>query len=773
MGEPDNPKARFAHIDESNYYYIKVNNEADDVGTRRTLVLDNLIHGYELLGHPNRLDYDYEHIYAYVTNRIVEAKAKRGGAGSTELGTLFLGGGSYTFPRFLQAVYPRVWCEIAEIDPAVTRANHMALGLAWPEPRFPVPEADPKTGRDVVTIQRKRIPLGPSGSGETTAAYIKALASIAPAYRRDTETGQAVVTIQGNERKLGPYESAESYTNYVLQVKQWFESSPYRIRTNWGDARQFAVKNQDRERKFDIVFGDAFNDFSVPWHLTTKEFNDLIAKMLTPEGVYMINIIDLYESDNRAAERGPLKGLQNRLAAALRPNWRGQKSAEDAAGAAAAQVSTGVLSREWERLGTWAGEAFADDLGEHSRSDIASRLRARRDADRSDPPADAEGNPFSVPTVEKLKRILQPVYDTMHANDALAGIDDLRATMAFRNKKAQAKAVDHVQALREHFTVATTNYERTKSEENRRNMDARERELEDADEHEAREELLRQVVAGVLDSLRGQMDRLGSPLPSRMALINNQLDRLIETAGTLSSVAAKDMDETISLLAKKLEKDLEAKKITVDEGDVQILLIGAVRQLSRPSAENRPVEQALAQSGALDAARALRSQLSQMRIDINQRVQPALDAAKGDATRAETTAAVARDYLADRNAWIEDAATAIVKARQVGGFLGSWIETARQTFPHIYVYGTHSRIGVGQRETFVVVASKLPLDLKDLGQRPGDLTFITDGAPTLSEQYPDRDMRALKLRAHGLILTDDHAPVDNLLAPVAATRGDD
>ena len=57
-------------------------------------------------------------------------------------------------------------------------------------------------------------------------------------------------------------------------------------------------------KQYDLIFGDAFNDFSVPWHLTTREFNEKIAKMLGPDGVYMINIIDVYESDAKAEERG-------------------------------------------------------------------------------------------------------------------------------------------------------------------------------------------------------------------------------------------------------------------------------------------------------------------------------------------------------------------------------------------------------------------------------------------------------------------------------------
>src|SRR5262249_55669136 len=40
-----------------------------------------------------------------------------------------------------------------------------------------------------------------------------------------------------------------------------------------------------------------------PWHLTTFEFNEKLKKMLTPSGVYMINIIDAYESDATANEK--------------------------------------------------------------------------------------------------------------------------------------------------------------------------------------------------------------------------------------------------------------------------------------------------------------------------------------------------------------------------------------------------------------------------------------------------------------------------------------
>ncbi|WP_323792755.1 fused MFS/spermidine synthase [Nocardioides sp.] len=42
----------------------------------------------------------------------------------------------------------------------------------------------------------------------------------------------------------------------------------------------------------DLVVGDAFGGVSVPWHLTTREAVDEIARVLRPEGVYAANLID-------------------------------------------------------------------------------------------------------------------------------------------------------------------------------------------------------------------------------------------------------------------------------------------------------------------------------------------------------------------------------------------------------------------------------------------------------------------------------------------------
>lgn len=77
-----------------------------------------------------------------------------------------------------------------------------------------------------------------------------------------------------------------------------------RIRTTIGDARNF-VDDQLRENagresrgeqavKYDFIYGDAFNDFSIPFHLTTREFLQKTHDLLSEKGVFQANIIDIY-----------------------------------------------------------------------------------------------------------------------------------------------------------------------------------------------------------------------------------------------------------------------------------------------------------------------------------------------------------------------------------------------------------------------------------------------------------------------------------------------
>jgi spermidine synthase len=173
---------------ETNYFCIKVQEEERDGEPVRVLVLDRLVHSYTSLDDPTKLVYGYERIYAEVT----DYRARQ----DDRLRALFIGGGGYTFPRYMEAVYPDSDIHVVEIDPGVTQVAHDLLGLS-----------------------------------------------------RDTQ----VVTY--NE-----------------------------------DARTFLER--EPTQAYDLVMGDAFNDFSVPYHLTTKEFNDRVRAWLGEDGLYFVNIID-------------------------------------------------------------------------------------------------------------------------------------------------------------------------------------------------------------------------------------------------------------------------------------------------------------------------------------------------------------------------------------------------------------------------------------------------------------------------------------------------
>ena len=174
---------------ETNYFCIKVQEEQKDGEMVRVLILDRLVHSYSSLTNPTHLVYGYERVYA-------EATAYRAQQAAHPLRALFIGGGGYTFPRYMEAIYAGSEIDVVEIDPGVTETAYQALGLS----------------------QDTRI-----------ASY--------------------------NE-----------------------------------DARMFLERTPDRA--YDLILGDAFNDFSVPYHLTTRQFNDRVHAWLADGGLYLVNIID-------------------------------------------------------------------------------------------------------------------------------------------------------------------------------------------------------------------------------------------------------------------------------------------------------------------------------------------------------------------------------------------------------------------------------------------------------------------------------------------------
>lgn len=122
--------------------------------------------------------------------------------------------------------------------------------------------------------------------------------------------------------------------------------------------------------------------------------------------------------------------------------------------------------------------------------------------------------------------------------------------------------------------------------------------------------------------------------------------------------------------------------------------------------------------------------------------------------------------------WGKAIRTAADRSRQPGPgrFLGRYAATAAEVFPNLYLFSTESSQPGNQRDTFVMVCSRRPLDLKGLsetGEWTGDWfaareTRVETGPRLLGQ------MAAVLSLAENQILTDDFAPVDNLLVPVFA-----
>ena len=74
----------------------------------------------------------------------------------------------------------------------------------------------------------------------------------------------------------------------VAEEQLWFTPGPG-VRSLHRDGR---VALRETGERFDIVFGDAFHDVAIPAHLVTKEFHDLVAARLKPQGFYVLNLID-------------------------------------------------------------------------------------------------------------------------------------------------------------------------------------------------------------------------------------------------------------------------------------------------------------------------------------------------------------------------------------------------------------------------------------------------------------------------------------------------
>lgn len=210
---------RELHREHSQYSLIRVT-ELPEEG-KRQLHLDSLLHSISVMGDDLAIEYQYERLYASVTERFADK--------DKALHALFIGGGGYVFPRYLKARWPGSRVEVAEIDPAVTEAVYDWMGLD-------------RASTVILGHARDAKPGGLPGPGGSLLMEI---------YHLD----------------------ARNHVEDLLGLKR--SGAPFRA--------------------FDFIYGDAFNDFSVPFHLVTREFNEKIRELLAPgTGVYLVNIIDIF-----------------------------------------------------------------------------------------------------------------------------------------------------------------------------------------------------------------------------------------------------------------------------------------------------------------------------------------------------------------------------------------------------------------------------------------------------------------------------------------------
>jgi len=94
-----------------------------------------------------------------------------------------------------------------------------------------------------------------------------------------------------------------------------------------------------------------------------------------------------------------------------------------------------------------------------------------------------------------------------------------------------------------------------------------------------------------------------------------------------------------------------------------------------------------------------------------------------------------------------------------GRFLSAMVATCRSVFPDVRVFFCH--LNLTKRGTYVIVCSKKPRDLLDIAAR-----IKTRHADFLGSLLSREQLDDLRRRVGGVALTDDYAPVENLLAEV-------
>jgi hypothetical protein len=347
------------YLHESDYYAIKISDSHEKGDNVKVLTLDHLIHSYWNPDQPAKLYYDYELVYAAVTERaaamsgrMTESRVENIPAIDEVVAALppsvkydretkllsVRGAMEFGHLRRLLTIGPQsdywqalfsVWEQaVRDWNRASQRQGGVILGelAVLPEGIALPPRSGVKVYYD--RVLNSLVCTGPFGLAELMdllaqgdmQEYVSAVRDLFHRSRRVSTLfigGGGFVFPRWVEQSF-PYQPVIDVAEIDPAVKAAVESEldlpaeygpPEKgktfVRTHIGDARIFVDdrlrENRERiaagqpEATYDFVYGDAFNDLSVPWHLTTAEFSEKVSKLLSPDrGVYLVNIIDIY-----------------------------------------------------------------------------------------------------------------------------------------------------------------------------------------------------------------------------------------------------------------------------------------------------------------------------------------------------------------------------------------------------------------------------------------------------------------------------------------------
>ncbi|WP_455198742.1 fused MFS/spermidine synthase [Kaarinaea lacus] len=109
---------------ESSYFCLRVEDaSSSEYGSAKALILDHLLHGINHEDEPDLLISPYVHLMDELVRTYM------GDVVDSGLSYFFAGGGAYTQPRAVRAMYPNAKVTVAELDPQVTATAKAALYL--------------------------------------------------------------------------------------------------------------------------------------------------------------------------------------------------------------------------------------------------------------------------------------------------------------------------------------------------------------------------------------------------------------------------------------------------------------------------------------------------------------------------------------------------------------------------------------------------------------------------------------------------------------------